>query len=151
MMINFLKTTCEISIDPKVFAKLRGLAQKSHPTETGGILIGWWIKDNIHIEDVIEVVYASATGNSWVREQAQAQAALDQKLETSTDEKAGYVGDWHSHPAPIGASSQDIKSLKRSSRQYDNSLATVVCLSDGSFDIHSARRGRLNKTEVKDQ
>lgn len=149
-MINFFKTTCEISIEQKVFTKLRDLAKKSHPTETGGLLIGWWIKDNIHIEDVIEVVYASATGNSWVREQAQAQAALDQKLETSTDEKAGYVGDWHSHPAPIGASAQDIKSLKSSSKQYENSLATIVCLSDGSFDIHSARHGRLNKTGLKE-
>lgn len=149
MIINFLKTTCEISIEPTVFTKLQDFAQKSHPTEAGGILIGWWIKDNIHIEDVIEVTYADATGNSWVREEAQAQAALDQKLETSKDEKAGYVGDWHSHPAPIGASPQDIKSLKRSSKQYKNSLATIVCLSDGSFDIHSARRGRLNQTKLK--
>ncbi len=141
--------TCEISIEPTVFTKLQDFAQKSHPSETGGILIGWWIKDNIHIEDVIEVTYADATGNSWVREEAQAQAALDQKLETSKDEKAGYVGDWHSHPAPIGASPQDIKSLKRSSKQYKNSLATIVCLSDGSFDIHSARRGRLNQTKLK--
>lgn len=55
----------------------------------------------------------------------------------------GYVGDWHSHPANVAASSRDIKQLREDSRDYNEALALVVVRHNGSLDTRLALRGRL--------
>lgn len=58
---------------------------------------------------------------------------------------AGYVGDWHSHPAACGASSQDVTSIRRASRQYTEPLVLLVHRSDGTLDHVVAHRGRRRR------
>jgi hypothetical protein len=38
----------------------------------------------------------------------------------------GYVGEWHSHPAPLGASTQDLEELTRISQGTGQPIALIV-------------------------
>ena len=74
-------------------------------------------------------------------DEPQAQAALDAALHEHEHPWLGYVGDWHSHPAPCGASSQDITSIRRASRQYPEPLVLLVHRADGALDYVVAHQG----------
>lgn len=116
-------------------------AATAHPRETGGLLLGWWAAGLVVVRHAVEVLDPSATTNSWSRDGTDAQAALDATLDEHQHLWLGYVGDWHSHPAPCGASRQDITSIRRASRQYTEPLVLLIYSADGVFHRVVAHRG----------
>ena len=118
-------------------------ATAAYPRETGGLLVGWWDTDRVVVRYAIVVPDATATDTSWNREQTHAQAALDSALAEHQHPWLGYVGDWHSHPAPCGPSRQDLTSIRRASRQYTQPLILLVHRSDGALHHLAAHRGRM--------
>jgi integrative and conjugative element protein (TIGR02256 family) len=119
------------------------LAKRQHGAEIGGLLLGHWQDSGIIIDRAVEVTDPSATYSSWSRDEKRAQIALESSIKADSDNLRGYVGDWHTHPEMVRASSTDIGSLKRASKQYKEPIAMVIGLPDGSFDIHVAKNGRL--------
>ena len=117
------------------------LATAAGTTETGGLLLGWWESNTIHVRHVVEVIDPAATATSWTRDEARAAAALSDALDRYEHPWLGYVGDWHTHPAPVGASWTDRRSIRRASRGYAEPLLLIVHRSDGTLDLASARRG----------
>lgn len=135
-----------VGLSESASQKIHDFAKSKHPIETGGLLLGWWEGENVAVVDVIEVLDKRATHTSWIRREKTAQLALDQALVGRKD-NAGYVGDWHTHPAAIGASTTDLLSLRRSSRQYDKPTVLVVRKVDRVIEVHAALKGKLCRVE----
>ncbi|MBX4170293.1 Mov34/MPN/PAD-1 family protein [Rhodococcus sp. DMU2021] len=140
---KLLKRPMIIQVSRAAARKMHSAAELAAPKETGGLLLGWWEHDSIVIDTVIVLADSAATETSWTRREAEAQKRLDALLEASRDQLLGYVGDWHSHPAPVGASSTDLQSLTCSSKQYQEPLVLMVRLSDGTLRPYVAKRGKL--------
>lgn len=132
-----------IRVSRSASKRIHSAARRADPRETGGLLLGWWQDGSIVIDSVIVLADNGATGTSWTRYEDQAQERLDTVLDVNRDPYLGYVGDWHSHPAPVGASHTDLRSLTRSSKQYQHPLALVIRLSDGTLRPYVAKRGKL--------
>jgi integrative and conjugative element protein (TIGR02256 family) len=99
------------------------------PCETGGILIGYRTGDDVVIERTLEIPDSAATAFSYRRDHAMAQRALELQLE-SAQAHLGYVGEWHSHPAPAGASGQDVREIAAISRLSAHPVALLVLRKD---------------------
>jgi integrative and conjugative element protein (TIGR02256 family) len=123
-------------------------AAAAYPQETGGLLLGWWDDGRVVVRHAVEVPDPDATTNSWSRDEPRAQAALDAALAEQDHPWLGYVGDWHSHPAPCGASWQDVASIKRASRQYNQPLVVLVHRVDGPMEPIGAHRGRRRQATL---
>lgn len=129
-------------IHPDARYTITATAGRAAPLETGGLLLGWWDSDRVMVRSAVEVVDPAASGTSWVRRENLAQQALDRAIAAHGHPWMGYVGDWHSHPAPCEASAQDLKSIRSASRTYAQPLLLIVHRCDGVLDIRAARRGR---------
>lgn len=148
-MINpFRKRRVSIRIRAAASAKMHHAAEQAAPQETGGLLIGWWDKDSVIIEDIAVVEDMGATTHSWTRDEDKSQSTLDQIRGTHPSTPIGYVGDWHCHPANVGASSTDIQSLKAASRQYKLPVVLIVRKPNNQLDFHVAEKGKVRVAEV---
>ncbi|MDI5975478.1 Mov34/MPN/PAD-1 family protein [Amycolatopsis magusensis] len=146
-----------LEVAPEVLAVIAKAADAAHPCETGGLLLGWWDGGRIVVRHAIEVPDPEATPTSWVRVENTAQAALDEALDRHPHPWLGYVGDWHSHPAACGASSQDITSIQRASGQYEQPLVLLVHRADDLVEAvvtdsakHTLMHGTLSETPEKE-
>lgn len=137
-----------VDVHPDATEVIAATAAAARPREAGGLLLGWWDADRVVVRYAVEVPDPEATTNSWSRGEPQAQAALDAALHEHGHPWLGYVGDWHSHPAPCGASSQDVTSIRRASRQYCEPLVLLVHRADSTFDHVIAHRGRARHATV---
>lgn len=143
----FMRVTILMSED--IQRKMQSITHKAHPNETGGILVGWWERGNIIVNEALEVADPQATRTSWTRDEHKAQVALDRVLQKTSNRQVGYVGDWHSHPEMCGASSIDINSLKQASKQFDKPLGLVIQLPGNKVDARSSLNGRLLRVKIQ--
>jgi proteasome lid subunit RPN8/RPN11 len=118
------------------------------PNETGSLLLGWWEQDVINVHSACEVRDPTATTHSWEREEQRATVALRRALATDEHPWMGYVGDWHTHPAECGPSSQDRRSIASASRQYAMPLVLLVWRVDGLIEAVIAHRGQLRAAQI---
>jgi proteasome lid subunit RPN8/RPN11 len=146
-----------LEVAPEVLAAIAAAADAAHPCETGGLLLGWWDEGRVVVRHAIEVQDPEATHTSWVRLESTAQAALEEALDRHPHPWLGYVGDWHSHPAACGASSQDITSILRASDQYEQPLVLLVHRADNLVEAvvtgsvqHALVHGTLSETLEKE-
>lgn len=107
------------------------LALKASPHELGGILVGWWQGNSTAVVVEFLPVTDHAAGLShYERRHALAQGALDKYLRERDDSRLGYVGEWHSHPAPQPPSRIDRSELNAIVRQSRKQVALVVLAID---------------------
>jgi len=91
--------------------EIRTRAAASHPCETGGILAGVRVGSRPWVTHAIEIKSQEPSGGRYaVPEGATLRAIEDIR---ASDKRIGYLGDWHSHPADIGASSYDAQCMMR--------------------------------------
>lgn len=148
MIKLFRKRKVNIRIRDAARARVHQAAELAAPHETGGLLLGWWEKDSIVIEHVVVVDDSNATAHSWVRRETEAQAALDRVRGTDRSTPLGYVGDWHCHPADLGASATDVMSLKAASTQYQSPLVLIVRKPNDKLEFHVAERGKVRMAKI---
>lgn len=99
------------------------------PRETGGILIGFRSASDVYITDVVEVADDHSTGCRFVLREESREKALTRYLREAPPEcPFGYVGSWHSHPAQVGASSRDMKTLRQEARSAPDLVAMMVLM-----------------------
>ena len=116
-----------IDLAPQAIAKLSTFAQAALPLETGGILLGWYEHDDIHVADVVVVDDPSATATSYRRGREEGNMALATYMKSGpVDSPIGYVGEWHSHPGPSGPSPLDTSSFIAITGTAKRPLAQVV-------------------------
>jgi integrative and conjugative element protein (TIGR02256 family) len=141
-----VKTQLPIEVHADATKIITAAATAARPRETGGLLLGWWDNGRVIVRHAIEVADPHATASSWSRDQPRAQAALDTALAELGHPWLGYVGDWHSHPAPCGASAQDLICIRRASRQYDQPLILIIHQPDDAVETIAAHHGRQRET-----
>lgn len=118
-----------VSKDSLASAEL--LALKASPHELGGILVGWWEGNSTAVVVEFLPVADHAAGRAhYERRHALAQGALDGYLRDRDDSRLGYVGEWHSHPAPQPPSRIDRSELNAIVRQARKQVALVVLAID---------------------
>lgn len=137
-----------VAVHPAAARVITAAAAAAAPRETGGLLVGWWEPQRIVVAHALEVPDPDAGPHGWTRQERAAQCALDAALRKCEHPWLGYVGDWHSHPAPRGASPTDLCSIRRASRQYRHPLLLLVHRADGLLEAQVAARGRLRAADL---
>jgi integrative and conjugative element protein (TIGR02256 family) len=103
---------------------------RQHPLEAGGILTGYRKGDAIVVTHAIAVPAATHRRTVYVRDDVRANELLRQFLaDREGDDPTGYVGEWHSHPAPTGPSTVDASTLRDLALLAHGPIALVVCTS----------------------
>ena len=102
-------------------------AARSDPRETGGILVGYRTDTAIVVVEAVEVCDREAATNRYHRDAKEAQGILDARLkEEPPPSLLGFVGDWHSHPQNVGASSVDLATLRDNALSDGDTQALIV-------------------------
>ena len=84
-------------------------AAAAHPNETGGVLLGVLAHGRPWITTAVEVPHQGASGVYYELADGAAPAIADAM--TLLDSPLGYLGEWHSHPADVGPSELDARSM----------------------------------------
>lgn len=129
------------------------LARAALPRETGGILVGWHEGDTVVVTDVLPVPDKRAGGHHYNRNHTRAQRILKQHRKRTADENVGYVGEWHSHPAPQPPSHVDLNSLADLTEATDQTVALVIFAvhPDGTVSpVGAAARRRGRTVTIQD-
>jgi proteasome lid subunit RPN8/RPN11 len=88
---------------------MRLAASRSHPIETGGVLIGVHLQGHPWIVTAIEIATDDRGASHFKIPAGATQKAV--KGARAADPRLGYVGDWHSHPRDVGPSTTDLTTL----------------------------------------
>jgi integrative and conjugative element protein (TIGR02256 family) len=100
---------------------------KHLPLETGGILLGYREGRNIVVTHALVVDGHGSASNNYVRDDIRANELLDEFLSgRAGDDPTGYIGEWHSHPAPSGPSPTDLAAMRATAKGVDGPIALVV-------------------------
>ncbi|MFD0501737.1 Mov34/MPN/PAD-1 family protein [Streptomyces chiangmaiensis] len=124
------------------------------PQETGGILLGYREDSNVVVTHALVVDGQGASTHRYVRDDVTANALLAAFLaQRAGDDPTGYVGEWHSHPAPSGPSPTDVAAMQATAREYDGPLALLVYAPGGAdpfFGLITRRRrwGRVTSKKA---
>jgi len=86
-------------------------AAEAVPLETGGILVGWWEDRAAVLHDFLLVPDRKAGHYQYLRSHRAAEAVLREYLDGCEDTRVGYIGEWHTHPAPQPPSTIDRAAL----------------------------------------
>lgn len=134
-------------------------AIEAAPHEVGGILVGWWDGDlNAHVLDLLPVADRSVGQTHYERRQRPAQQVLDVFRRACTDPAAGYIGEWHSHPAPQPPSPTDRTTLSSIVRDTRRPVALLVLavVSSGEVEAYGlvgrprwSRRVAISPTRIE--
>lgn len=115
-----------IRVHDQAFRRSTQLALDS-PNEIGGILVGWWESGTTAVvRDFLVVTDLHSGTHHYERGHKEAQKLLTELLNELQDPKIGYIGEWHSHPAPQPPSSADRKAIADITRENKDPVALVV-------------------------
>lgn len=103
----------------------------SLPRETGGILVGFRTRQQVVVTRACLVEDDASSTHDYRLDVTVAGMALMQ-LRSGPDDIVGYVGDWHTHPAPTPPSALDESSLRRAAAASGDLLALLVVSFDGA-------------------
>ncbi|WP_404385902.1 Mov34/MPN/PAD-1 family protein [Knoellia locipacati] len=125
-------------------------ARQAAPKETGGILTGWREGDSVVVRHALTVTDPEAQHSQYQRNHAAAETALSAHLREMSDERLGYVGEWHTHPLPQDPSGKDWASVRRIASVAGGSVALIVAALDpGTLHVRThagiGRRNRLGR------
>jgi integrative and conjugative element protein (TIGR02256 family) len=109
-------------------------AREGFPNEIGGILIGWREGKEVVVHDLVLITDETAGSHHYDRSQRQAQQLLEKYTADSGDDRLGYVGEWHSHPAHSPPSTTDLRALRAIAQTLGQPIALIVLAAhcDGS-------------------
>lgn len=152
-----------VAISPQARDALKVAARASSTREHGGILIGYRETHGITIDDIIEVTDISATRTSYLRRENPARRVLAAYLDRpGLEQTLGYVGEWHTHPAPVPPSPTDHHAMRTMARRNRQPVTLVVAalqsdrrnvdlyaLISNPKRIHSRAFGQFGPAEIR--
>jgi integrative and conjugative element protein (TIGR02256 family) len=100
-------------------------ARAALPDETGGILLGFHTPDLIVVTRILLVPDPHSSRHSYLRHRLRAQAQMAAN-HTDLPSIVGYVGEWHTHPADLGPSRTDARTLGATARLAASPVALIV-------------------------
>jgi proteasome lid subunit RPN8/RPN11 len=122
-----------LALSESAQAAMIAAAARSHPNETGGILVGVEHAGHPWVTGVIEIMTGDRGRHHYKIPGGATQPAVH--AARRADARVGYLGDWHSHPADVGPSSKDLATLAlisvKSPRKPNPTLVVVRNTSAG--------------------
>jgi proteasome lid subunit RPN8/RPN11 len=85
--------------------------RRAAPFETGGLLLGVQTSDGLWVTHAVEIPVEPRSRRRFVIPHGSTTPIVDRFR--ALDPRLGYIGDWHSHPANVGASSLDLRTLAK--------------------------------------
>lgn len=104
--------TNSLNLTTPVWHALSRASRRALPREVGGLLLGYYTQKGPLVVAAPVVPDPRATRLRYRRDAATAARILDDHVSRDRDELTGYLGEWHSHPLPIGPSRTDITSIR---------------------------------------
>jgi proteasome lid subunit RPN8/RPN11 len=129
-------------------------AATAHPKETGGVLLGVLSHGRPWITTAVEVPHAGATGVYYELAGGAAPAIVDAM--TLLDRRLGYLGEWHSHPADVGPSDLDARSMRAIAADAAAGCERPVLIiarrrgTEYELDARQLQRSRLRRLRLID-
>lgn len=127
-------------------------AARAHPRETGGVLLGVYVKGRRPwVTAAVEVISPVATGTYY--ELAAGAAPQVTERAAREDARLGYLGLWHTHPADVGASALDLRSMREVAAAPESGGRPVLLIArrrGGGYalDVHQFDRRRPRPLRV---
>ncbi|MGI8711568.1 MAG: Mov34/MPN/PAD-1 family protein [Acidimicrobiales bacterium] len=146
--------TAELLVEPAAWQTILDAAGEDAMRETGGVLLGWRHEKGIYVHDALVVSDSHAKHTFYRRRHKPATDVLDAALAVLPGASPiGYVGEWHSHPAPTGPSWVDRFEMRRISRQTKAAVGLLVCAYDAKTGVFTpvgvvAERGRTSRAKA---
>lgn len=147
------RAPARIELKDDAHAVITAETAKRLPAETGGILLGYREDADIVVTHALAVNENKASTHKYERDDVIANKLLSDFLsERSIDDPTGYIGEWHSHPAPCGPSSIDVAAMRSTARSADGPIALVVHIPSraNAFSGMIAQRHRFGRTTTKE-
>lgn len=129
-----------VRIPEQVMTVAEACVVEASPNELGGILVGWWEGNSVAVVEAMLAVPDWGAGRThYERKHSPAQEVLDAYRLGRGGPRAGYIGEWHSHPAPQPPSSTDRSALSALVRQERRPVALVVLSlrPEGRMTLHA--------------
>ncbi|MEK0226176.1 SAVED domain-containing protein [Bifidobacterium mongoliense] len=116
-----------IRLTAEAYETIASESTKHLPKETGGILFGY-LEDGMVVVTHAKVIDGgTATGNRYYRDAIRANTILTKFLQDrADDDPIGYIGEWHSHPAPFGPSQLDKDAMRAIVKDSNSPIALLV-------------------------
>lgn len=98
------------------------------PREVGGLLLGYYTETGPLVTEIRVVPDPRATRIRYRRDAVMAERILDSSVRTDESGVLGYLGEWHTHPLPIGPSTTDVQASRQLAVAggYDVALLVLV-------------------------
>lgn len=115
-------------------------AHRSHPIETGGILVGVHVNGQPWVTAAVEILSPERGRRHYKIPARTTQPAVLAAREA--DPRLGYLGDWHSHPSDSGPSRTDLATLALISIKHPrepNPTMIVVRRSAKGYNLDARR------------
>jgi proteasome lid subunit RPN8/RPN11 len=128
-------TLRQIKFSESAVATIQAAARKSHPLETGGILLGVHIGGEPWVTKAVEVA-TDQRGRTHFVIPANTVPALVLAAQRE-DPRLGYLGDWHSHPADVGASVTDRATMARLFRMLRSLHPPILVIARPRAEKHT--------------
>ena len=128
-------------------------ARENLPREVGGIIVGWREDRVVVAHDLLLIPDNRSTGNRYDRTHWLANQRLKEFMSRAQDRRLGYVGEWHSHPAPQPPSPTDLRAIRAVARDVHAPVVLVVLVAHrGGRTIQAqgciAEQGTAGKTRL---
>ncbi len=118
-------------------------AERAHPRETGGVLVGVTAGGRPWVTHAIEVP-SKKSASTFYELPAGARSRVVESLREA-DGRLGYLGEWHSHPSDVAPSSTDVSTIAALEATGDCTRPVLFVLRrrhDGDYQIDARQWSR---------
>ena len=118
--------TRTLTLTATTWRTLRLAGTQALPRETGGLLLGYYTEIGPHVTEAHVVPDPCATRIRYRRYAVAAARILGASIRADDSGALGYIGEWHTHPLPIGPSTTDVHASGRLALAGGHDIALLV-------------------------
>jgi len=150
--VNVLRLEGRVWLTEAVAVTIAESAERAHPDEAGGVLIGVLSRSRPWVTAAIEIPSAHASGSYYGLPEGSRRRVVSHHRQS--DGRLGYLGEWHSHPSDVVPSRVDIDAMKRVARDLDacspHPLLIVARRRDCAYtlDAREVRNARVRRVRL---
>lgn len=118
--------TRTLTLTDTLWRIMRLAGTQALPRETGGLLLGCYTENGPRVTEAYVVPDPRATRIRYRRDAVAAACILGARIRADDSGTLGYIGEWHTHPLPIGPSATDVHASGRLASTGGHDIALLV-------------------------